>query len=245
MRAAVILKMFVAVPLIPVLVVCTLWGYAYWPLVVLAGVLLYYPIQQLGQSIGYHKLFAHRAFTPRGWYPYVAAFIASVSFYGDPLSSAMVHRIHHRYSDLPKDPHSPTKGRFHAYLGWMWAYTPDVKDARCVADLLRDYPWMQKFRRYEWLLPWAFHMSMYLLSPAVSCAFLIAGFLSINNGLLVNAFSHNTKGEALDTPWLARLVNPIFLHKHHHDNGNLLDYSHNGVTDFWARFAMRFLASTK
>lgn len=245
MRSAVLLKMFVAVPLLPLLVVWTLWGYDYWPMVVLAGVLLYYPIQQLGQAIGYHKLLAHRAFKPKAWYPYVATFVASIAFYGDPLSAVMIHRIHHRYSDTDKDPHSPLHGRFHAYLGWMRTYTPDVKDARCVVDLIRDYPWMVTFRRFEWMVPWVFHATLYWISPIASSAVLIACLLSIHNALAVNAFSHNTKGEALDVPWLARWVNPIFLHKHHHDNGRLLDYSHMGVTDYWARLITRFLVNTR
>lgn len=251
MRNAVLLKMFVAVPLLPLLVVWTLWGYAYWPLVILAGVLLYYPVQQFGQAIGYHKLFAHRAFKPKAWYPYVATFVASIAFYGDPLSAAMIHRVHHRYADGEKDPHSPTHGRFHAYLGWMRTYTPDVKDARCVADLMRDYPWMITFRRYEWVVPWAFHGTLYLVSPVASCVVLIACLLSIHNALAVNAFAHNPKlpdgpgDKSVDAPWLARWINPIFLHKHHHENGRLLDYSHMGVTDYWAKLINRFLVSTK
>lgn len=237
--------MFVAVPLLPFLVVWALWGYDYWPLVVIAGVLLYYPIQQLGQSTGYHKLFAHRAFTPKAWYPYVATFLASIAFYGDPLSSAMVHRLHHRYSDTDKDPHSPLHGRFHAYLGWMRTYTPDIKDARCVADLIREYPWMVTFRRYEWMLPWVFHTTLYLISPVVSAAVLIACLLSIHNALALNAFSHSAAKGALDIPVLARWVNPAFLHKYHHDNGRLQDYSYMGVTDYWWRFAARFVVSTR
>jgi stearoyl-CoA desaturase (delta-9 desaturase) len=251
MRSAVLLKMFVAVPLLPVLIAWTLWGTDEWPLVLAAGVLLYYPVQQLGQAIGYHKLFAHRAFVAKPWYPYVACFFASIAFYGDPLSAAMIHRIHHRYSDTDKDPHSPLHGRLHAYIGWMATYKPNTADARCIADLLRDFPWMVTFRKYEWLLPWVFHGALYALSPLVSCAVLIACLLSIHNALAVNAFSHNPNtsdsDKAVDAPHLARWVNPIFLHRHHHKHGSLVDYSAHGVTDYWAKFIHRFLAkpSTK
>jgi stearoyl-CoA desaturase (delta-9 desaturase) len=213
---------------------------------VLAGTALYYPVQQLGQGIGYHKLFAHRAFTPKKWYPYVATFVASIAFYGDPLSAAMIHRVHHRYSDTDKDPHSPLHGRFHAYLGWMRTYTPDVRDARCISDLIRDYPWMVTFRRYEWLLPWVFHASLFFLSPTVSCAVLIACLLSIHNALAVNAFSHSASvvgdDKAINSAFLARWVNPIFLHRYHHKHGSLVDYSHAGVTDYWAVLIRRFLS---
>ena len=250
MKAAVIAKMFVAVPLIPFLVGWTLWGKDEWPLVVLAGLLLYYPIHQLGQTIGYHKLFGHRAFKPRRWYPFVATAVASIAFYGDPLSSAMIHRIHHRYSDTDRDPHSPMKGRFHAYLGWMATYRPATRDAMAVADLVRDYPWMTKFRRFEWLVPLVFHTMLYWASPLVSCAVLIGCYLSIQNALLLNTFSHdphsNDEDKATDSVFLARWINPAFLHKYHHKHGALHDYSHAGVKDYWAVVIERLLAvSTK
>lgn len=244
MKAAILFKMFVVVPLLPLGIAYALWGNPWWPAVVLAGVVLYYPIHQLGQGIGYHKLFAHRAFTPRAWYPYLATFIASTAFYGDPLSAAMIHRLHHRYADTAQDPHSPMHGRFHAYLGWMRTYTPDVKDARCVVDLIRDYPWMVGFRQWEWVVPWVFHVTLFTLSPLVSCAVLIACLLSIHNALAVNAFSHGANG-SIDSPFLARWVNPIFLHDFHHKNGSLLDYSHAGVKDHWAGFTARYLSRTR
>jgi stearoyl-CoA desaturase (delta-9 desaturase) len=251
-KTPVLFKMFVAVPMLPFLVAYTLWGNPWWPAVLVAGVVLYYPVQQLGQAIGYHKLFAHRAFTPRPWYPYLATLVASVAFYGDPLSSAMVHRLHHRYADTDRDPHSPLHGRFHAYLGWMRSYTPDVKDARCIADLLRDYPWMVRFRRYEWIVPWGFHTTLYVWSPMMSCAVLIACWLSIQNALLLNTYSHDPHDpriegvdRAVDTAWLARWVNPAFMHRYHHTHASLADYTHAGVRDHWARFIDRFLTRTR
>lgn len=251
MREATLLKMFVALPALPFLVAYTLWGQDYWWVPVVAGVALYYPVQQLGQAIGYHKLFAHRAFKPRAWYPYLSAFVGSIAFYGDPLSAAMIHRIHHRYSDTDKDPHTPNHGRFHAYIGWMATYKPSTRDAMCVSDLMRDYPWMVTFRKYEWAVPWVFHAALYAAAPLVSCAVLIACQLSIHNALAVNAFSHNPnlpgEDKSVDSVLLARWVNPIFLHKYHHAHGGLVDYSAQGVTDYWAKLIHAVLerASTK
>lgn len=245
MRNATLFKMFVALPALPFLVAFVLWNNPLWPLVVVAGVLLYYPIQQFGQAIGYHKLFAHRAFAPRAWYPYVSAFVGSAAFYGDPLSAAMIHRIHHRYADTDKDPHTPTHGRFHAYIGWMATYKPSARDAMCISDLIRDYPWMLKFRRFEWLLPYVFHGALLAASPEIGCAVLIACQLSIHNALAVNAFSHNPNllgtDKSVDSVFLARWVNPIFLHKHHHIHAGLVDYSTQGVTDYWARLIRHVL----
>lgn len=247
LRNALLLKMFVVLPALPFLVCYTLWGLDYWWAVVLCGVLLYYPVHQLGQALGYHKLFSHRSFKARRFYPYLSAFFGSIAFYGDPLSAAIVHRMHHKHADTDKDPHTPIRGRFHAYIGWVATYKPTARDILCVQDLMRDYPWMLTFRKYEWLLPWVFHGILYALSPIVSCAFLIACQLSIHNAFFVNAFSHNPKvsgsDKSVDSLFLARFVNPIFLHRHHHKHGQLLDYSSSGVTDYWARFAGLLLQS--
>jgi hypothetical protein len=128
----------------------------------------------------------------------------------------------------------------------MRTYTPEVRDARCIADLMRDYPWMVTFRRYEWALPWVFHTALFLLAPEISCAVLIACLLSIHNALAVNAFSHNpalsNSDKSIDSLFLARWINPIFLHKHHHTHGSLVDYSHAGVKDYWAVLIRRFLS---
>lgn len=240
------LKIFLAVPLAHVYVG---WGLlasdlALW--VLLAGILLYYPIGQLGQSIGYHRLFAHRAFKPKPWYPYVAAFLSSISFVGDPLSYTVVHRLHHRHSDTERDPHSPLKGRFHAYVGWIWHFSTQPRDALLAADVIREYPWTPAFRRFEPALPWLVHGALALLSLELSLAVLIACLLSIHVSFAINAFSHDPQltdeNKARDSKGLARWVSPTFLHRHHHAQGALADYSLNGVRDWSAPVIRHFLS---
>lgn len=84
------------------------------------------------------------------------------------------------------------------------------------------------------------------MAPLVSCAVLIACLLSVHNGLAVNAFSHdpNLPGpdKSRDCVWLARWINPIFLHRYHHQEAALADYSQGSVRDFWAVLIRRCLA---
>ena len=241
--------MFVVVPTLPFLVAWTLWGDPYWWLVVISGILLYFPVHQLGPAIGYHKLFVHRSFDPRPWYPYLSAFIGSIAFFGDPMNAAMVHRNHHRYADTDKDPHSPIHGRFHAYLGWIATYKPSLRDSIVVTDLARDYPWLVIYRKHEWMVPLIFHSVLYILSPIIFSAVAIACLLSVHNGLAINAFSHDPHNQdnekAIDSIFLGRWINPAFLHRHHHQESNLYDYSHSGVKDHWATFIEKFLSKPK
>ncbi|MDQ6798055.1 MAG: fatty acid desaturase [Actinomycetota bacterium] len=54
-----------------------------------------------------HRCLAHRAF---GVHPAVASVLDMyfrVIVWTDPESWAVIHRLHHRYADMPEDPHSP------------------------------------------------------------------------------------------------------------------------------------------
>jgi fatty-acid desaturase len=240
-----VFKLFVLVPVITAAVVFHLFTSDSWLLTLTVGVVLYFPIHQFGQAIGLHKLFAHKSFKPVSWYPLAAALVGSISFFGDPLASAMTHRLHHKYSDTALDPHSPTVGRFHAYMGWVVAWRPSTKDALIISDLVREYPWMVGYRRIEWAIPVVFHGAMFIFAGWLFYPVALACVLSIQNGLLLNAFSHNPrilgKNKAIDSPLLAALVNPIFLHRRHHDKGDLMDYSNGAVRDFGAFVIQRFL----
>lgn len=75
-----IFKFFVLMPVVAAVVIWHLATSNDWAITLLLGIALYFPIHQLGQSAGHHKLFAHRAFNSVRWYPPVATLIASVSF---------------------------------------------------------------------------------------------------------------------------------------------------------------------
>lgn len=238
-------RLFVFLPAVAAAVVWHLVTSPDWALTLFTGVLLYFPIMQLGQSSGYHKLFAHNAFTPVAWYPAFATFVASISFFGDPLSSAMVHRLHHKYAGSASDPHNPQQGVFHAYLGWVKTWKPAPRDARIVADLVRKYSWMPTYRKYELVVPITFHLGMWACTDWLFYPVALACVLAINNGLLVNALSHDRlTGEATDSPILAQLTNPIFMHgKHHEGAGAEADYSTYGVFDVWGKLTVWLLAT--
>jgi stearoyl-CoA desaturase (delta-9 desaturase) len=66
------------------------------------------------QSFFLHRYGAHRQFTmSRGWERFfnVLTAIAQNSSYLNPRGYAVLHRMHHAYSDGDKDPHSPSRYR--------------------------------------------------------------------------------------------------------------------------------------
>ena len=212
---------------------------------ILFGLMLYYPFHQLGFSIGIHKLLAHAAFDPKSWYPKLSVVIASICFFGDPVASVMIHRLHHKYADTDNDPHSPVHGRLHAFVTWILTYKPPRAGAYFATDILKKYPFLKTYRRIEWTVPILFHTSTFLINQTLFLSCLLAAVLSILTGFCINAFSHDpnstSKQKATNNLFLSRWVNPLFMHKYHHDVPSLYDYSHNGVVDFSSNFIVKFL----
>ena len=120
-----------------------LWGWAFsW---VHLGLLLgMYALTALGITIGFHRLFSHRAFETNRLIQFLLAALGSMAAEGPLLKWVALHRRHHQHSDQPGDPHSPhqegrgllglLRGLWHAHVGWV--FRPDPPDlSRYVKDL--------------------------------------------------------------------------------------------------------------
>lgn len=222
--------MFLLFPILHLIVAWVLISNSNWALILMLGVVLYYPIHDLGFSIGYHKLFAHRTFKPKSFFPYLTTFICMLALYGGPLASSLIHREHHRFSDTAKDPHSPINGFWHAYIGWTWSYNKQGNSLIRIYDLIKDYTWMNKIEKYDLVVPFIVYPILFWISPVVGGAVLIACLLSLHISMLTNAMSHTKQGKILDIAWLANWINPAFNHKYHHTKPGY-DYSTANVKD--------------
>ena len=101
----------------------------------------------LGMTVGYHRLFTHRAFSTT---PVMSCFLiimGSMAGRGPMLSWVAMHRRHHELSDHEGDLHSPNlhgitvlgrlRGFLHAHLTWMIEHDyPNV--AHYVPDLMAE-----------------------------------------------------------------------------------------------------------
>ena len=106
-----------------------------------------YLLSALGVTVGYHRLFCHRAFETSGFVKFIFGVMGSMAVEGSILKWVSMHRCHHQHSDAHGDPHSPHhhgtgfvnmfRGLLHAHVGWM--FRGDPKDlSRYVTDLVRD-----------------------------------------------------------------------------------------------------------
>jgi stearoyl-CoA desaturase (delta-9 desaturase) len=81
--------------------------------------LIHWQVSVFFQSFFQHRYSAHRQFTMSpGWERvfYVLDVIAMGTSYMSPKAYAILHRMHHAYSDTPQDPHSPN---FHRHVGGL------------------------------------------------------------------------------------------------------------------------------
>jgi stearoyl-CoA desaturase (Delta-9 desaturase) len=107
------------------------WGFSWVYLGLLLGM---YVATVLGITVGFHRLFTHRAFETSAAVKVVLGVLGSMAVQAPLLKWVAVHRRHHQHSDRPDDPHSPhghgrgvlgvLRGLWHAHLGWIFQPEP-------------------------------------------------------------------------------------------------------------------------
>jgi stearoyl-CoA desaturase (delta-9 desaturase) len=116
----------------------------------------------LGLTVGYHRLFTHRAFSTGVVMSCLFIVMGSMAGRGPMISWVAMHRRHHELSDHEGDLHSPNLhatgffgrllGFLHAHLTWMIEhdypnvahYVPDLMAERTLVAVNRHY--------YTWVL---------------------------------------------------------------------------------------------
>lgn len=124
-----------------------------WP-AFFAALALYWIALSLGIGMGYHRLLTHRSYKVPKWIEYFLAACGTLALEGGPMFWVATHRIHHQYSDMDGDPHTPRDGKWWSHIVWMLVgnathcnveecsrYAPDIcKDK--VLTWLSNYHWV-------------------------------------------------------------------------------------------------------
>src|SRR3954463_11666442 len=97
----------VPMPLVGVVVaIVLLWNEAIGPLEL--GLLIgLYVLTALGVTLGYHRLFTHRALEASRTFRAIVAICGSMAVQGSVITWVADHRKHHTFTDQDGDPHSP------------------------------------------------------------------------------------------------------------------------------------------
>jgi stearoyl-CoA desaturase (delta-9 desaturase) len=196
--------------------------------------LVLYLVAGFGLTMGYHRLLTHRSFQTPRLMEYLLAVLGSLANQGGPLQWVAVHRMHHRHSDAPGDPHSPRDGIWWAHLLWWMPHVPELDDrsryGRYITDLLRD-PVHRFLQRWHILLPLTLAGLLFVLGQhwdGVGLSWLVWGIfvrttLLYHATWLVNSAthlwgyrSHDTRDRSTNLWWVALLSLGEGWHNNHH-----------------------------
>jgi stearoyl-CoA desaturase (delta-9 desaturase) len=146
---------------------------------------------------------------------YFLTFIVLFSGFGSPLSFSSLHRLHHKYCDTERDPHSPK------HIGWFRVYFLQWNLENITPSIIRDYisSKFQMFVHHNWIkihlllmiILWAIdpRLVIFIVSPIVASTLHYAGIINVRGHLY---------GEARDVPETI-LIQPVsWRHKEHHGN---------------------------
>src|ERR1019366_9250834 len=128
-----------------------------WP-ALYAALVLYWVSLSFGIGMGYHRLLPHRSYEVPKVVEYFLAVCGTLALEGGPIAWVSTHRIHHRFSDKPGDPHTPRDGRWWGHIIWIRVGEPPYsRTADCchyAPDLCRDrfMLWLSKYNYVPLLL---------------------------------------------------------------------------------------------
>ena len=103
----------------------------------------------LSITLGYHRLFSHKAFQA-GWPVRMATLLfGAAAFENSVLCWAADHRRHHKFVDQNADPYDITKGFFHAHIGWIFLQAEGDPSLEFAGDLQQDRLVMWQHNNYR------------------------------------------------------------------------------------------------
>lgn len=226
-------------------------SYDYWYFVIFSSVIIVIPMHALCFSTIYHKLLSHRSFKTYNWVVYTCVTVGVIFLrLPPPVYFVGMHRMHHKYSDLDKDPHSPVFGRRFVYFPWLFKRKnqPDINEEiwESANDVRTNYPYLNFITPA--VLVWISIVYIALLYAISFDAFVYGSAiisLSMHLGSIGNTFLHKRlpdgSGESVNMTFGARWISPEFNHNQHHRFPGRYDFSTESASDWSVPFIKRFL----
>ncbi len=175
-------------------------------------------------TAGYHRYFSHRSYRMGRIAQFLMAFGATTAVQKGPLWWAGHHRIHHRYTDLDQDPHSPRDGFWWSHVGWILSRTYKRTDSAAIKDFAA-FPELRLLDRFWWIGPWLLGGACFLIGGwgALLIGFFLSTVLLWHGTFVVNSLAHLVGRRRYATPDTSRNSLAIALitggegwHNNHH-----------------------------
>ncbi|MBU63220.1 MAG: acyl-CoA desaturase [Opitutae bacterium] len=114
-----------------------LWYFG-WDWFLFGLFLFYYPATAMSITVGYHRLFSHKAFKAKWPVKLITLLFGAATFENSALWWSASHRIHHKHVDQDDDPYDISKGFFWAHIGWLMFKLKPEGPMNNVQDLRKD-----------------------------------------------------------------------------------------------------------
>ncbi len=191
--------------------------------------LVMYSAIGLSITVGYHRLFSHRAFRATWPLRLLALLLGAAAFQNSALAWSSDHRHHHRFvDDTERDPYPVRKGFWYAH--WLWVMEAKERPMDSVGDLQQDP-----------LIRWQHHYHFWIGAAVAALPVLAVGWMTRNligqlviglllrivathhSTFLINSAAHwfgtqpyTDTNSARDNAFLAPLTFGEGYHNYHH-----------------------------
>lgn len=161
-------------------------------------------VSLFSQTFFQHRYAAHGAFTmSKGWerFFFILAYITQGSSYMSPQAYAIMHRLHHAYTDTEKDPHSPSYSR--NIFSMMWrtrGFYRDIVQGRMEVEqkFLKNLPEWPAFDRFAdgtlsrvlWVVAYTLFFVFFAASPWLYLLLPVVASMGAFHGAIINWFAH-------------------------------------------------------
>ena len=208
-----------------------------------------YVLTGIGVTVGFHRLLTHGAFQTHPWMRWLFVLLGGLAGQAHIRIWALMHRIHHKWSDREGDPHSPIHGFWWSHILWVTVRTPREElqklEQQFIPDLLKDHVILGICR---WNIPLHTILGLSLLSGgwvyggwAMGISWLLWGFflritLLLHATWAVNSVSHTwgyRNYQTADTSTNNALTAAMSLGEGWHNNHHARPTAANHGRQWW------------
>jgi stearoyl-CoA desaturase (delta-9 desaturase) len=142
-------------------------------------------------TAGYHRYFSHRSYRMHRVTQFLMAVGGTTAVQKGPLWWAAHHRVHHRYTDVDGDVHSPRDGFWWSHVGWILSTKYKATDLSNIKDFAA-YPELRLLERFQWIPPWLLAIACFLVGGwgGLLIGFFLSTVLLWHGTFLVNSATH-------------------------------------------------------
>lgn len=202
-------------------------------------------VSLFSQTFFQHRYAAHGAFTmSKGWERlfFIIAYITQGSSYMSPKAYAVMHRLHHAYTDTEHDPHSPSYSA--NIFSMMWrtrGFYQDILHEKMVIEprFLKNLPEWKRFDRFAngtlsrviWTAAYVSFFILFATSPWQYLLLPVVISMGAFHGAVINWFAHKygyinfkLKNTSMNLFFIDVLMLGESYHNNHHKHPTALNF---------------------